>query len=162
MDSKKKHQNNGLLITGTLAILGTVIGGIIKGYMEANLAEQKFQSELVIKALESSSGEERIESLRFLIETNLVSRKDLSSGIESYLDKSPKGIPQFSTILKSHEYVFYSSESIKKLTQSQADLFCKQKFEKLDGSGALRLDPKRVVHVWGHLEGGLCIANLNL
>ena len=89
---------SGLLITGLLAILGTVIGGVINGLVNANLTEQKFQTDLIIKALESGSTDERIQSLKFLIETNLVSRKDLNTGIENYLKANPKSVPQFSSV----------------------------------------------------------------
>jgi hypothetical protein len=97
-DKEKSSQISGLFITGLLAILGTVIGGVINGLVNANLTEQKFQTDLMIKALESASTDERIESLKFLIETNLVSRKDLSTGIENYLKAHPKSVPQFSSV----------------------------------------------------------------
>lgn len=153
---------NGLLITGLLAILGTVLGSIINGCMDANLSEQKFQSELIIKALESSNRNERAELLKFLIEANLISRKNLKTGIHTYLEKNPEGIPQFSAILKMHEFVFYSGQEISSMTQSKADLFCMKKFSELESSGDLQLDPQRVVHKWGHLKSGICIANLKL
>jgi hypothetical protein len=66
MGGEWKSQIWPLLITGLLAILGTVAGGVIKGYWDTSLAERKFQSDLVMKALESDVESERIKSLKFI------------------------------------------------------------------------------------------------
>ncbi|RKZ88435.1 MAG: hypothetical protein DRR19_12560 [Candidatus Parabeggiatoa sp. nov. 1] len=64
---------NELLITGLLAILGTVVGGVVKSRLETKLADKDLQSKLIMRALESDKTEERINSLQFLVETNLIS-----------------------------------------------------------------------------------------
>lgn len=83
----------GLLITGFLAVMGTIIGGIVQGYMETNLAEKDFQSKLIMKALESDDVDQRIQSLTFLVDAHLLS-PDMTKGLKEVLGK-PGGIPQF-------------------------------------------------------------------
>lgn len=95
MSNDKNSQIGVLLVTGLLAILGTVAGGVIKGYWDTSLAEKKFQTDLVMKSLESEELEARIISLRFMIETNLISDQTLRTGIEEYLEKKPNVVPQF-------------------------------------------------------------------
>jgi len=41
--SDSKQEINGLLITGLLAVFGTVAGGVVNGMVNVNLAAQKFQ-----------------------------------------------------------------------------------------------------------------------
>jgi hypothetical protein len=83
-----------LLITGLLAILGTVAGGLIQGYWDTTLADKSFQTELVMKALEADEQEARINSLRFMIETNLIADPAIRSGLEQYLNRKPEAVPQ--------------------------------------------------------------------
>jgi hypothetical protein len=86
-----------LIISGLLAILGTVAGGIVKGYWDVQLAERKFYSDLVLKALESNSADERLESLRLLVHTNLLKESSIREGVDKYIEekkKDPSSIPQ--------------------------------------------------------------------
>ena len=86
-----------LMLSGLLAILGTVAGGIVKGYWDVQLAERKFNSDLVLKALESSSAPERLESLRLLVDTNLLKESSIREGVHNYIaekQKNPSSIPQ--------------------------------------------------------------------
>lgn len=82
-----------LLITGLLAILGTVAGGLIKGYWDTALADKSFQTGLVMKALEADEQEGRINSLRFMIETNLIADPAIRDGLEQYLKNKPNAVP---------------------------------------------------------------------
>jgi len=86
-----------LIVSGLLAVLGTVAGGIVKGYWDVQLAERKFSSDLVLKALESSSAQERLESLRLLVDTNLLKESAVREGVHKYIadkQKDPSSIPQ--------------------------------------------------------------------
>jgi len=83
-----------LLITGLLAILGTVAGGLIQGYWDTTLADKSFQTELVMKALEADEQEGRINSLRFMIDTNLIADPAIGDGLEQYLSSRPDEVPQ--------------------------------------------------------------------
>ena len=72
-ESQSKDKNQGVsafLITGLLAILGTVTGELINGYWESALADQDFQAKLILGALESDNVKERKESLEFLVIAN--------------------------------------------------------------------------------------------
>jgi hypothetical protein len=84
-----------LLVAGLLAILGTVAGGVITGYLQRSLAEKEFQTGLVMKALEAEEQEARINSLRFMIETNLIADRKIRDGLEAYLEREPETVPQF-------------------------------------------------------------------
>ena len=55
-----------MLIIGRLAIASTVVGGIVTGLVDANLAAQKFQSGLFIKALKLPDETNRTINLNFL------------------------------------------------------------------------------------------------
>jgi len=86
-----------LIISGLLAVLGTVAGGLVKGYWDVQLAQRRLCSDLVLKALESNSAPERLESLRFLVETNLLKETSILEGVDKYIaekQKDPSSIPQ--------------------------------------------------------------------
>ena len=108
MNEGKGSQVGALLITGILAILGTVAGGVIKGYWDSSLAEKKFQTNLVMKALEAPEQETRINSLRFMIETNLIVDPSIRSGLEEYLKKKPDVVPQFKPSAPSYSEIGFS------------------------------------------------------
>lgn len=94
MPDNSPSQFGVLLITGLLAILGTVAGGLIKGYWDTTLAEKNFQTGLVMKALEANEQDARINSLRFMIETNLIADPAIRDGLQQYLDRKPDTVPQ--------------------------------------------------------------------
>jgi hypothetical protein len=86
---------NGLVVTGLLAVLGTVTGGVIKGYWDSSLAEKDFQSKLIARALESADSAERVKSLSFLIKTNLITSPRVREGLNAVLGEGEKNIPRF-------------------------------------------------------------------
>lgn len=125
--TEKQAQKNTImpiLITGLLAILGTVGGGIIKGYWENQLAHQELNSKLVMKALESTEPSERLATLEFMVQTKLIKDEDMESAlstyIEAYKDK-PEGIPQIvglQAIIPQHRINSYAAirETITEIT----------------------------------------------
>ncbi|WP_338760653.1 hypothetical protein WAF17_14000 [Bernardetia sp. ABR2-2B] len=85
-----------LLITGLLAILGTVIGNIINGYWSTQLAKKNAQSALIQKAMESPDPKVRAKSLEFLIKVNLIEDKKITAGVNEILNsKELDLLPQF-------------------------------------------------------------------
>lgn len=60
-------------VAGAFGLIGAVAGAMT-GWSELQLAKQKLHSDLVMKALESSSPMERLESLKLLVETNFNQR----------------------------------------------------------------------------------------
>lgn len=85
-----------LLITGLLAILGTVIGNIVNGYWSTQLAKKNSQSVLIQKAMESPDPKVRAKSLEFLIKVNLIDDKKIIVGVNQILaSKESDLLPQF-------------------------------------------------------------------
>lgn len=95
--SDDKSEIKPLLITGLLAIAGTVVGGVVTGLVDANLAAQKFQSDLIVKALEPPDEVNRISNLGFLLQAGLVSNKELRDGLSRVLTDPARNVPQFQT-----------------------------------------------------------------
>lgn len=95
--SDDKSEIKPLLITGLLAIAGTVVGGVVTGLVDANLAAQKFQSDLIVKALEPSDEVNRVSNLGFLLQAGLVSNKELRDGLSRVLKDPARNVPQFQT-----------------------------------------------------------------
>jgi hypothetical protein len=87
------------IISGIFALLGVIGGGAITGWSQVQLAKQKFNSDLVLKALESNSAEERLKTLNLLVETNLLQDTNIQQGVKNYAkanQNNPSGIPQVS------------------------------------------------------------------
>lgn len=95
MPEKRWQDLSTLLITGLLAILGTVAGGVIKGYWDTRLAEKDFQSKLILRGLESDVVSERVKSLEFLVKANLISDPKVKEGISQVLQEGAGSVPQF-------------------------------------------------------------------
>ncbi|WP_281557307.1 hypothetical protein [Thalassomonas sp. RHCl1] len=97
MSEEPKSTISTLLITGLIALMGTIGGGLIKGYWDKQLADQKLNSDLLMKALESEVASERLETLAFMINTKLIKDKEIGVAVLSYLEEkrdSPEDIPQ--------------------------------------------------------------------
>ena len=89
------NQFGGLILTGLLAVLGTVAGGVVKGYWDTNLAQTDFQSKLILRALEPEEVTQRVTSLQFLVDANLISDPAIRKGLAGILEQGEEGIPQF-------------------------------------------------------------------
>jgi hypothetical protein len=84
-----------LLITGLLAVMGTVAGGVVKGYWDNRLAAHDLQSKLILHAMEPADADVRMKGLEFLVETKLISDRDIREGIGAVIKKGPGSLPQF-------------------------------------------------------------------
>ena len=84
-----------LILTGLLTVLGTVAGGVVKGYWDSSLAQAEFQSQLILRSLEPGDVEQRVNSLEFLIKANLITDPAVRSGVMSVIDDGHEGVPQF-------------------------------------------------------------------
>jgi hypothetical protein len=82
-----------LVVAGLLAVLGTVAGGVVKGYWDANLAQKDFQSKLVLRALEPEDVKNRVASLEFLVKANLISDPKVRDGLTAILQEGEKSVP---------------------------------------------------------------------
>ncbi len=77
-----------VLITGMLALLGTVWGGVIRGCWDVKIEQQKLHSNLILKSMESDLPDERLHSLQFMVETNLIKDKEIRNGLDAYLNNA--------------------------------------------------------------------------
>jgi len=85
------------IFAGVIAIAGAVAGAAVTGYSQVQLAKQKFNSDLVLKALESGDGKQRLESLQLLVETKLLKDPEVQLAVHDYIkskEKDPESIPQ--------------------------------------------------------------------
>lgn len=85
----------GLIVAGVLAVLGTVAGGVVKGYWDTNLAQMDFQSKLILRALEPEEAQQRVSSLRFLVKAKLISDPAVRDGLMAILEEGEDSVPQF-------------------------------------------------------------------
>jgi hypothetical protein len=136
------------LIGGVFALLGALGGATITGWSQAALAKQKFQADLVLKALESSSPQDRLESLRLLVETKLLNDPEIRQAVTEYAKRretSPSTIPQVATSAR-FEAPLISNPRIYLLagSKSKESLFPQFK-QQLEAAGFRVLGAKTIV-----------------
>ena len=119
--------NKGLwaaVITGILAIAGTVVGSIIKGVSEINLEKTRLESQLILNALSVDSEEKRRASLQFLVDSSLVRDEATKTGLKKYLDgKDRTSLPQFTPLLQSGETQILTPRTKKNVQFTDIDFF---------------------------------------
>lgn len=82
------------VISAIAGLLGSGIAAVIQGLNQASLEQQKFESSLILKALEPKSQDERAKYLIFLVDTGLV--KNLNQNGIIKVAKNAESIPQVS------------------------------------------------------------------
>jgi hypothetical protein len=85
------------IFAGVIAIAGAVAGAAVTGYSQVQLAKQKFNSDLVLKALESGDANQRLETLQLLVDTKLLKDAEVQKAVDGYIkskQKDPGSIPQ--------------------------------------------------------------------
>lgn len=91
------HAVRAAIIGGLFALPGAMGGAAVTGWSQVELARQKFNSDLVLKVLESNSPEQRLESLKLLTDTHLLQDKEIQGGVRAYAkakESNPAAIPQ--------------------------------------------------------------------
>jgi hypothetical protein len=116
---------SGLLVTGLLAVLGTVAGGVVQGYWDAQQAERDFQSTLILRALEPIEMEQRVTSLQFLVDAKLISTPSIRKGLVAVLEKGGDSLPRFAPVGAS------DTLSVKKVDSAKAQAV--EKYPELRG-----------------------------
>lgn len=89
------------VLTGFLALMATLGAAVVKGFYDTQLERQRFQSELVLRAMQSTSFAERVASLRFMLETHLITDNHISAALEIAVQKSktdPAVLPQIAPV----------------------------------------------------------------
>ena len=113
----KKEGFTPLLITGLLALMGTIVGGIVQSYLERQQQNNEFRTNLILKALEPEDPANRLASLQFLLDANLINDPNYKGiGLDSLINNVDL-IPQFSsdnkTMLSSEENVLKKYPELK-------------------------------------------------
>ncbi|HTV33462.1 MAG TPA: hypothetical protein VME69_10250 [Methylocella sp.] len=85
----------GIVLTGLLALLGTAVSGVIKGYWDSVQAQDSFQSTLILRALEPTDPEARVTSLKFLVRTHLIRDPSVVKGINEVVAEGAQSVPRF-------------------------------------------------------------------
>lgn len=84
-----------VVVTGMLALLGTVAGGIVEGYWQREIKLQEFQSDLILRALEPESDDDRKQSLQFLVDSGLIVDAGMAARLSSILEDEEASLPRF-------------------------------------------------------------------
>ncbi|MDJ0572667.1 MAG: hypothetical protein QNJ53_27000 [Pleurocapsa sp. MO_192.B19] len=74
----------GIIITSLLALLGMSVSTLLTGHWDIQLKKKEFQSQLIMKALESPDVEERQIFLQFLLDSNLIDDEEIKQGLSKY------------------------------------------------------------------------------
>lgn len=87
------------IIAGIFTILGASGGAYITGKSELDLERQKYDTALVIKALEPKSSIDRYEMLSLLSEAHLLYNDTVSKYLKQYIEHvNPKNVPQYDAV----------------------------------------------------------------
>ena len=101
MTDNPKSTTGLALLTGFLALFTALAGAVVKGCYDVKLGQQKFNSDLILRALQANSADERLASLRFMVRTNLITDNSVKQGLDSLLANGATDstvIPQFKAV----------------------------------------------------------------
>ncbi len=136
------------LIAGMFALMGGIGGTIVTGISQIKLAKQKYNADLVLKALESNLPQQRLQSLELLVEANLLQDQEIKNGVIKYAkdrESNPSIIPQitstsgFDRPIVSNSRIFLLTGN--KLKKSLFSIYSSQ----LDSAGFKVLGAKFIV-----------------
>jgi hypothetical protein len=71
-------------------LVGALIGVLGNGYFGISLERQKADTDLVKLAIQNPDETVRIQSLRFMVGTNLIRDPEIRKGVLNYLPKTPQ------------------------------------------------------------------------
>lgn len=108
------------IITGLLAIAGTAA----KGIADLRLERAKLDSQLILEALSSPSIDSRRESLRFLVDTDLIGSESTKKGLTEYFKgATPKSPPQIVPFIQSGQSITLTPYTDEGAGKTDVDLF---------------------------------------
>ena len=82
-DGKKNTGLTSVVIAGVIGLLGTALGSYMTSQSNIELKRLEFQSQLIMKAIEAKSAEERRRLLEFFINAELIETTD---GLKKYIE----------------------------------------------------------------------------
>ena len=139
---KKGTGLNAIIIPALFTLLGALVGVLGNGYFGLILERQKSDTELVKLAIQNPDEKIRIESLRFMVGTNLILDSEIRKGVSNYLPSTPdtnqKVVPQ---IVPVTQLKFPSVTRILAAGDPQLQ-FLNRNFSKL-AQGGIVTDPPR-------------------
>jgi hypothetical protein len=86
----------GVVAAAVIAAAVAVAGTLSTNWQQERNAQQQYQSDLVLRALEPDDVEAREVQLRFLLDTRLLTDEGIRAGLTAYLNGSNE-LPQFRT-----------------------------------------------------------------
>ncbi len=110
------------IIVAAVGLLGTVWAGIFQYYKATELERQKYEAELVFKALEPETSDERAAFLKFLVDTGLVTHlnsEKLTALVENKDYEFPRSGPKLE--LNSARDILASSMSVPGGIEAEGD-----------------------------------------
>jgi hypothetical protein len=85
MSDEQNTGLRGIVIAGVIGLLGTALSSYLTGQSNIELKRQEFQSQLIMKAIEAKSVEERRNLLKFFIDAELINETE---GLKKYTNPS--------------------------------------------------------------------------
>lgn len=82
------------VLVAVIGVLGTGVGAYLQGWLNLELERQKFESELILRGLDSADPNERANYLSFLVESDLLSSQRLDKAYVDSLLRTPEAIPR--------------------------------------------------------------------
>lgn len=82
------------VLVAVIGVLGTAVGAYLQGRLNLELERQKFESELILRGLDSADPNERANYLAFLVESDLLPSSRLDEAYVDSLRRSPESIPR--------------------------------------------------------------------
>lgn len=88
-----------IALTGLFALLGTVLGGVIKARSDNELARYKFNSDMITKALGQPEDSVRLRTLQLFLDLHLINNEEIRGGVENVLKKRAKTLKRLPQLL---------------------------------------------------------------
>lgn len=112
------------VISGVLTIAGATTGSIIKSFSDIELERAKLDSQLILNAIKEDSIEQRRESLRFLVEANLIGNQETKDGLKKYFSGSaPLSPPKITPFVGSNQSIPLNRTGQELANKTDVDIF---------------------------------------
>ena len=112
------------VVTGVFGIAAAFTGAAMKGYAEIKLERTKLDSQLILKALDTESVEQRRGSLEFLVEADLIDNSETKAGLRKYFEgDNPKSPPRIEPFIQSGERAVLTERTEQNASKTDISFF---------------------------------------